>query len=159
MRATSILGIPIEFTSPPHPKYDHNGSLNLVDGIFGSLPWKGSEWLGFREPKIEMILDLETQQELTGCKIGFLENNGSWIYLPKIIRVESSNDKKVWSNLVSEEVSADKYDGTYSVAFDVNARYVKIIVETLEIIPEGLDGAGNIPWTFMDEIEMIYPEE
>ena len=95
LKANADIGIPIELLTPPHPKYDHNGSLNLVDGIEGSMPWKGSEWLGFREPKIEMILDLETVKEVNGVKIGFMDNNGSWIYLPETV---------IWRLLVTRKV-------------------------------------------------------
>ena len=49
----------VELVTIPHPKYNHNGSLNLVDGIKGSLPWKGSEWLGFNTSDVEIILDSE----------------------------------------------------------------------------------------------------
>ena len=160
LKATADIGIPIELLTPPHPKYDHNGSLNLVDGIEGSIPWKGSEWLGFRESKIEMILDLESVKELKGVKIGFLDNNGSWIYLPKRVVVEASEDRASWRKVIRSHVeeSTDD-DGVFTCFFSAETQYLKITINTMELIPEGLDGGGNIPWTFIDEIELIYPEE
>ena len=35
------------------------------------------------------------------------------------------------------------------------ARYVKVEVSAMDLIPEGNDGAGHVPWTFIDEIELF----
>ena len=160
LEAHSALGTPIELITLPHPKYNHNGSLNLVDGIFGSMPWKGSEWLGFRESRIEMIVDLEKKRKLNALQIGFLENNGSWIYLPENVVVYASDDKHEWKRIGEEKVSSEKITGhSFGLTCAANTRYLMIVIETMNLIPEGMDGAGNIPWTFIDEIEIVYPDE
>ena len=100
--ANSNLGVPIDLITQPHPKYNNNGSLNMVDGIKGTMPWKGSEWLGFNETAVEFIIDLEQQRQVSTIKIGLLEKNGSWIYLPTEIKVYGSEDKKNWKFATSK---------------------------------------------------------
>ena len=147
------LGREIELVTPPHPKYDHNGSLNLVDGISGGERFKGNEWLGFRDDQIEMIIDTRNSEALSGFKIGLKENNGSWIYLPKRIRIFASEDGENWVELTD---SKKLVDGENLIPFDeITTNYIKIELETIGTIPEGMGGAGNMPWTFIDEIEFI----
>ena len=153
--ANSNLGVPIDLLTQPHSKYNNNGSLNMVDGIKGAMPWKGSEWLGFNERVVEFIIDLEQQRQVSIIKIGLLEKNGSWIYLPTEITVYGSQDKKNWKFATSKKVDSESLtNGTMGIEIDVNCRYFKISLKAMDQIPEGLDGAGNIPWTFIDEIEI-----
>ena len=157
---TSSLGLPVELVTPAHPKYNHNGSLNLVDGIFGSMPWKGSEWLGFRDAKIEMIVDLETEKEVAAVQLGFLENNGSWIYLPERVTIYVSDNKSEWKESISKEVDSMLFnDHSFGLVVSEKTRFLKIVIDAMDLIPEGMDGGGNTPWTFIDEIELLYPEE
>jgi hexosaminidase len=127
----------------------------MVDGIKGTMPWKGSEWLGFNETAVEFIIDLEQQRQVSTIKIGLLEKNGSWIYLPTEIKVYGSEDKKNWKFAISKKIDSKSLtDGTLGIEIDDVNRYFKISLKAMDVIPEGLDGAGNIPWTFIDEIEI-----
>jgi hexosaminidase len=154
---TNDLGREIELVTPAHPKYDHNGSLNLVDGITGGDKFKGSEWLGFRETKIEMIVDVRNREVLNELRIGFKDNNGSWIYLPKYLILYTSDDKENWEKAGS---AAKFIDGENTIPFSsINSNYIKIVIGSLDEIPAGNGGAGNTPWTFIDELEFIKAEK
>ena len=152
----SALGLPIELVTPPHPKYSHNGGLNLVDGIFGSKPWNGRDWLGFNIPKIEMIVDLTQETTTNLLLLSFLKSNGSWIYLPEKVTVLGSIDKVEWE-VLGENSDGKKNGEAWNVDLAYkNVRYLKLVIETMNVIPDGMDGAGNVPWTFMDEINLSY---
>lgn len=154
------LGRKIDLVTPPHPKYDHNGSLNLVDGIRRSKEFKGSEWLGFTNDEVVMIVDMEEEKDIDGVYIGLLENNGSWIYLPKTITIEVSSNKKDWKRVSSKALKECESNGEmYLTNCDANARYIRITLKSIGVIPEGLGGAGNAPWTFIDEIEILEAKE
>lgn len=151
----SILGVPIDLLTEPHPKYNNNGSLNLVDGVNGTRPWKGSEWLGFNKTNVDMIIDLEVQRQVDNVLIGLLEKNGSWIYLPTEVTILSSMDKKNWNIVANSKIDSKSLNnGTMDVLIDAESRYLKISLKAMDEIPEGMDGAGNIPWTFIDEIDI-----
>ena len=36
------------------------------------------------------------------------------------------------------------------------AMYLKVIVHPMAQIPDGMPGAGNLPWTFIDEVKISY---
>ncbi len=147
----SILGAEIEMITQPHPKYDHNGSLNLVDGIAGTLPWKGSQWLGFDTSYVEFIVDLGTIRTIQELKLGFLDQNGSWIYLPESVSVQISTESK-WRS--KKMYSKDVDSSNFSISISKKGRYVRVMIHAMDIIPEGQDGGGFAPWTFIDEIQL-----
>jgi hypothetical protein len=147
----SIIGAPIEMVILPNPKYNHNGSLNLVDGIQGSLPWKGSQWLGFDTSYIEFIVDLETIRKITEVNLGFLEQNGSWIYLPETVEIQIAKES-TWKGVKVFKKNVDSSD--FSIPVKKKGRYVRVIVRAMQAIPEGQEGGGFAPWTFIDEIQL-----
>jgi len=150
---TKDLGREIELITPPHPKYDHNGSLNLVDGVWSGEKFKGSEWLGFRDTIIEMIVEMNDSDFVEGLEIGFKEDNGSWIYLPHIVRVYVSDDKIQWKEILR---GFDIQSGINKLNFKRSAaNYFKVEIKPLDAIPFGNGGAGTLPWTFIDEIQFI----
>ena len=153
---TDELGAKVELVTPAHPKYNNNGGLNLVDGVYGRRPWKGNEWLGFNTNRVEFIIDLEEKKKVSGLGIGFLEDNGSWIYLPEKIQVFKSKDKATWkstSKVDLKDCETPFYNHEFH--FKGKSRYLKIVVYAIDLIPEGKDGGGHVPWTFIDEIEIF----
>ncbi|MFT5779370.1 MAG: hexosaminidase, partial [Crocinitomicaceae bacterium] len=149
----SALGLPIEMLTQPHPKFNHNGSLNLVDGVKGARPWKGSEWLGFTEEKIEFIVDLEQVQSIDSLKLGFLEDKGSWIYLPNTVQVKVSKTNK-WKKC-QKKITADVREENFALPIGKSGRFIKVSITAMKLIPEGMDGGGHEPWTFIDELQLI----
>lgn len=147
----SAVGANIEMVTEPHPKYNNNGSLNLVDGIKGVLPWKGSQWLGFDTSYVEFIVDLGEKQKIGSVYLGFLEQNGSWIYLPENVRIQIAKKSK-WRFKKEHKKEVDSSD--FTIAVNGKGRYVRVMIRAMDLIPEGQEGGGNTPWTFIDEIQL-----
>lgn len=147
------LGANIQIHPEPHPKYNNNGPLNLVDGIRKGDIWRGSEWLGFTDSLIEVDLILEKKQKIDSVGIGFLDQNGSWIYLPERIEVFKINWREKWKCVNVIYISQDSGERYYS-----NKRFksnkVKFKIYSIGNIPQGNGGAGNPAWTFIDEVEV-----
>lgn len=142
------LGLPIELVTKPHPKYSNNGDLTLVDGVFGARPWKGDQWLGFNEKEIEIIIDIKGDIKLKEIAVSFLEANGSWIYLPKSMRITFEDEKGIWIEFADVRVT-----GEYQrIDFNKKAKRIKLKILSIDEIPKGNEGAGFQPWTFIDEI-------
>lgn len=152
---TDLLGADVELITPAHPKFNNNGSLNLVDGIKGRSPWKGSEWLGFREDTVAFIVDLEFKRKINGLQIGYLEENGSWIYLPETIQLEKSKDGVKWKKISRKALKeVDVENGRFKVPYKTKTKFLKVTTISMNVIPDSLDGGGHAPWTFIDEIEV-----
>ncbi|XOV68653.1 MAG: family 20 glycosylhydrolase [Fluviicola sp.] len=149
------LGARVEMNPQPHEKYNHNGSLNLVDGILGSKNWKGDQWLGFNQSKIELEVQLEEVKTVDSLTIGFLNKKGSWIYLPEKVKIWYSKDGEGWNNYWEGDVNSDELVVRMKLPYSADAKFFKFEIEPLDAIPEGNGGAGNIPWTFIDEIQIF----
>jgi hexosaminidase len=155
------IGLNVEYVTKPSKQYSEGGDLTLVDGVIGAKPWRGNEWIGFLDKEIELIVDLGTIKTLEGVEINFLKDEGSWIHIPKTVHYSVSKNKKKWKSVASADVicnSTNVKKGKY-LMFSTNltkkARYLRVMITTFDVIPEGLPGANNVAWTFMDEI-IIY---
>ena len=140
------LGANVNFITKPNPQYNYNPSL-LLDGQNGARPWRGHEWMGFDTSCILMEITLPYKKKVNSIDFSFLESNGSWIYLPQEIQVESEfrrrKKTRVLKNINSELVR---------LKIRKRIKTVRIQINTFSSIPDGLPGSGHTPWTFLDEI-------
>jgi hexosaminidase len=143
----SVVGIPVEFGTPPDPKFDNHGELGLTDGVVGARPWKGDQWLGFSTDTIVFSIDLGKARKVKGLQLGTLDDPGSWIYAPEKIIVEGGKSCQ-YRKIASAGVSGERID----IALSGRYRRIRVTVINKAAIPEGLPGAGTIPWTFLDEL-------
>lgn len=155
IKNSPTLGLPLKLITLPNPRYN-NGDLTLVDGNYGSLPWKGNEWLGFDTSEIIFEIDLLKKQKIKGLELSFLKDEGSWIHIPTSITIEQSNGKK------SKTLNADKTNSQISftesklfVPFSGKASKLRITIHSKKKIEQGLAGEGHQPWTFIDEIRIV----
>jgi hexosaminidase len=147
-------GKKISLTNPPHQNYSTGGAFTLVDGITGVIPWYGKEWLGFSGKDLEAVIDLGKSESITKVTVDVLADENSWIHLPKSIKVLVSADGinyKEMKSLKQEEIV--KMKRAMIMEFEKTAaRYIKVIAENAGKIPEGMPGAGEPAWLFVDEI-------
>lgn len=151
------IGLPIELITAPNDRYKGNGGFTLVDGIKGTRPWKGNEWLGFDTNRIEIIVDLEKKSLIKEVKMGFLSDESSWIHLPESVEIYYSKNKKKWKKIGNVDAMAPiSISEDFSRHFYNKGRYVKVIINSKTTISAGLPGEGNQPWTFIDELIIFF---
>ena len=158
------IGLPIELITQPAEQYKGDGALTLVDGVIGATPWKGNEWLGYDTTQIEFIVDLTKKVKIEEILLNFLQDDGSWIHSPESIQISVSKNKKKWKNLKPQQFiasqSANAKKAGMKNAFEQNihlkGRFVKVKVNCLKAIPVGFAGEGKTPWTFTDELILLY---
>lgn len=141
-------GRKVTFQTPPDEKYNYRGELALTDGVVGGTPWRGDQWLGFLNDTVVFTLDLEAVTEFKQLEMGMLNEPNSWIYRPKSVQVEISNDGKNFKQYSNTQQTTDKL----TVTKTKSARYLRFTLINLPLIPEGDPGAGYVPWTFVDEL-------
>lgn len=66
--------------------------MTIVDGKRGSIDFQDKRWLGFNGDDVVVTLDLGEIKTVQEVLIGFLQQQGSWIFLPKAVRVFASSD-------------------------------------------------------------------
>ena len=147
----------ISLKNPPDASYNYGGPFTLVDGIIGKLPWYGKDWLGFKDSNCVAVIDLKKKQDISKVIVDVLRAEASWIYLPKSIEIQVSDNN---SNFTTVKTVDAEYITKCGRSVDITipvtkTRYVKIIVQNYGIIDSGKQGEGNPAWLFLDEI-MLY---
>ena len=144
------IGAKISFNKEPNEKYNAGGNEAIINGISGNDKRYGDkEWLGFSEEDIKITLEFKKRIDINKISTRFHNGNGQWIYAPKEIffKFDTKNEKKF--NV--------KNDGDLTINFtqifdEQKITKLEITIPNYGIIPEGKQGAGFKPWTFIDEI-------
>ena len=151
---TKSTGKKLTLENPPAESYKADGEATLVDGIRGSKSNHGKGWLGFNGNDMIATIDFGEKIDFSKVRFANVDRNCSWIYLGQGATVSVSDDGKEFKEVksISKETIKDA-EGEVEIEFPVeNARYLKLQVKNLSIIPDGLPGAGAKGWLFVDEI-------
>ena len=140
------------------PEYSGGSEDALLNGTVGTNNYKDGNWQGFYGNDCDIELDFGKKEKLNSLKINFITNPYDWIMMPKKMSVYHSDNgihyQLFRSYDISEEVPTSR-STIVTKTLDVsglNSRFVRIIVETPGLIPQGLPGYNNPSWMFMDEI-------
>jgi hypothetical protein len=129
-------------------QYTGGGDFAVIDGLRGTTNWSGGAWQGYQGKDFVAVLDLAKVQDVSKVSAGFLQDVGSWIWMPARVEFELSMDGKTFGPAIAivNEVS-EKQEGVVIKDFvkpipPQKARYVRIKAVNLRV--EG--------WVFIDEI-------
>ena len=129
-------------------QYTGGGDFALIDGMRGTKNWSGGGWQGYQGKDFVAVLDLGRVQEVSKVGAGFLQDMGSWIWMPTRVEIELSMDGRSFDPAISiaNDVS-EKQEGVVIRDFvkpisPAKARYLR--VRAVNLRAEG--------WVFVDEI-------
>jgi len=155
------VGAKITIDKEPHPAYNAGGKIALINGISGNNKRYGDkEWLGFSGEDVEITIEFEAATNINAITTRFFNANGQWIYPPNEINLQLKLED---GRTISTRKKTERTDSLL-VDFSVNisqfhledknlkATKLKITIPSYGIIPEGKQGTGHKPWTFIDEI-------
>jgi hexosaminidase len=149
------IGKNVVYQNPVSKYYPADGPNSLTDGIRGTAQ-HGKFWHGISGDDLIATVDLEKIQEISSITLGCLQNYGAWIFLPKSVRFEISEDginfqtMKTIENTISINQPSVLYD--FKAVFSLQpARFVRIKAVTNNC-PPGHPGAGKPGWIFADEL-------
>lgn len=143
----------LRLKNQPHPYYSTGGAFTLVDGIIGKLPWYGKDWLGFKND-FEMVMDLGKTDSINTVTVDMLEETVSWVHYPEKVELYISQngiDFTLVATATREEIKQMGRAINLSAGYSP-ARFIKIIAKHPGKIPEGMPGAGEPAWIFVDEV-------
>jgi arylsulfatase A len=142
--------------NPPHVNY--NNINTLTDGFTEGAD-RFRALLGFEGNNLEAMIDLENEETINEIKIGFLQNQPSWIFFPKKVDFLISQNGKDFKKIATQAIDSnlvDKMSGVFYFStkekMERKARYLKVIAYSQGECPEDHDGAGKDCWIFADEI-------
>ena len=137
--------------------YDVGGPKALTDGNFGIMNYNFN-WLGFWGHDMDVVIDLDSVQNINEISADFLFYPLSWIFAPKKITCYVSDNQTDWKEVgtksyINEESLAEcKIVGFPFTNLRTRGRYVRMKAESLLTNPEWHRGVGQPCWIFCDEI-------
>lgn len=156
-------GKKITLQTEPSKSYPGDGAFTLVNGVQNEKGLaKGSEFLGFSGKDLDATIDLKTETDISKITLHVLDQNGSWIYLPRQVEITYipnvdylESDLKLFPKEIKDiDPLKDKGIKTISISSKQKCRFIRVVAKNLGIIPSGNPGAGNPAWLFVDEIEV-----
>lgn len=148
----------VKLISPFDPMYSAGGAGALVDGIRGGDDFRTGAWQGYEGIDFEAVLDLGSSRRIGSITAGFLQDQGSWIFMPLSVEFSVSKDGERFEavSIALSDVPADA-EGRVLKDFttgglDVEARFVRVLARTPGECPAWHAGAGGKAWIFIDEI-------
>ena len=126
-------------------QYPAGGNSALIDGLRGTTNWSGGAWQGYWETDLVAVVDLGKVQRISKLGAGFLQDRGSWIWLPHRVEFELSVDGKTYA--LAAYIPNDPGDATIKDFVQTikpqNARYVRMRAH---------NASRKNTWIFADEI-------
>jgi alpha-L-fucosidase len=147
----------ITFAEPSSPKYPGSGATTLIDGRRSATDVHSGQWLGFEGTDMVATLDLGNARPTRKITAGFLQDQGSWVFLPDTVSFSVSADGTQWTNIgtvsypllkSSEVLSKDCSIATAGIG----VRYIKVVAHNIGTCPAWHSGKGDKAWLFVDEI-------
>ena len=149
---------PATLNVEPHKSYTFQGGSTLTDGLYGDLNYRSGRWVGFYGNNPDITIDMQEPKEISSAFINTLLNPGDAIFGATGLKIEISDDGKVFREIASKKIPVLE-KGTKmqirkeEISFDkVKTRYVRIIAETTSKLPAWHSMPGKNAFLFVDEI-------
>lgn len=158
-------GLPVRSVAgtSPDPKYPGNGLPSLIDNRGGILHTGSPTWIGYQVDHIELEVELDRPENVQSVLLHFLENQGSWIFMPEQIEVWAYDDlKKEYVSLGRQSfppgITASAQPSCRPVLVPAvspqQIHKLKLVIQVLKKIPDGHPAQGQHAWAFIDEIKI-----
>jgi predicted alpha-1,2-mannosidase len=140
------------------PQYSAGGDIALIDLIRGGDNFRTGSWQGFHGVDVELLIDLGRAQYVESVRAGFLQDQGSWIFMPEWVAFSLSADGENFEPAGRENCPIDPRDkGGVIHDFAVmprkdQVRYIKVVARNRAVCPDWHPGAGQAAWLFIDEV-------
>lgn len=151
------VGASITLAAQPSARYRGEGPPTLVDGRFGSQDHMDPMWLGFSGDDLDATIDLGEPAEIARVKVDCLQNQGSWIFLPRSVEVSVSADGASWRDLAPVELPPVRDPERRVRLLEVPVagspvRYVRVVARNHGPLPSWHAAPGEAAWLFVDEV-------
>lgn len=138
------------------PEYAADGPQSLVNQLRGGPNFQTGRWQGYRG-ELKLVVDLGAETPLKYLGLGCLQDIKSWIWMPRTVSFQTSNDLKKWEDWGSALPTTDKrkYGALIEeigVSGQGSARYISVSAEQFGLCPDWHLGAGGKTWIFADEL-------
>ncbi|MCD4681968.1 MAG: glycoside hydrolase family 92 protein, partial [Bacteroidales bacterium] len=151
------IGREIKLNTDYANQYSAGGNLALIDFIRGPLNYRTGAWQGYHGVDVNAIVDLGSIQLIGKIETGFLQDVGSWIFMPNEVQYYVSKDGINFQHIgtIKNDVSHRMLGvniKNFTLNFATKARYIKVVAKNQGVCPDWHLGDGQPAWIFVDEI-------
>ncbi len=158
VRIHKAAGKDIQLTYPYGKRYSGGGDHALTDGLEGTLNRRDGLWQGFQQDDLEAVIDLGSPTPIKRITTHYLQDTGSWIFLPTEVEYAVSDDGQNFkvaarienrTSLQGKKLIIKKFTKKLN---GVKARFIKVRAKNIGLCPDEHPGAGGKAWLLVDEI-------
>ena len=155
IRCLSVKSVGFEKTFSP--QYAGRGNATIVDGVRASLDLNDKGWLGFLGDDLIATVDLGKARTINKITAGFLQQQGSRIFLPSTVTFYVSDDSANWRLAGELKSPLQQSERVFARDFTCSTgkmkiRYVRVAAKSIGVCPSWHSGSGEKAWLFSDEI-------
>jgi beta-galactosidase len=151
-------GKKVTATPPQSLPWSRAGDGGLVDGIVGSVDYRGGDWRMVENADFEATVDLGQSTQVRSVQLGFLLRPASAILLPPAVQLFMSADGESYRPAgTARPVGPGRLDGPARIAVNLDAgpasaKFLRIKAVNPGPCPAGLECAGSPARLAVDEI-------
>lgn len=150
------------YQTSPNPKYNGSGANTLIDTKGGIAQLNRNTWMGYNCDTVAVTMNLQKEQAVNKVLVNFLQDEGSWIFLPDDIIVKWFDKKTNSYQFFGEEkIPADKETSGSHCNYRIIEIKSKIQTDKILIniivkknIPAWHPAKGEHGWVFIDEVKV-----
>jgi len=148
----------IQLQKGPSEKYKARGAKSLYDFEKGSTSFVDGKWLGYEGEHMIATIDLGETKSVNSVVVSALENTASYIFFPKGIQLEKSEDGKSFEKAGKLDIPIPDGPNEPSIKSfllnlpNIETRYLKLIVNGTLKNPNWHAAPGAKNWIFIDEV-------
>lgn len=141
--------------SPAPKKYVANGWKTLCDGQLGDDNFH-ENWLGFDATEVTATLFFKKKTKVSKISVGYLQQQGAWIFGPASVRVFDENGQLLASLTLARAAEQQASGLSFISTALPEGKYKSLTVKVLALpaIPDWHPGKGSPGWLFLDEVLM-----
>lgn len=145
----------VAYAMQPAQNYIANGPNSLTDGVRGTSVI-GKYWHGFSGKDMIATIDLGELITIQNISLGCLQNYNDWIFLPRSVKFEVSDDGISFLGIqtVNNPIDINQKNILYDFKTTFpsqKTRYIRVTALN-NLCPPGHSGEGKPAWIFADEI-------
>jgi len=152
------VGATITNLSGVRVQYATHGLTILTDGMRATSDFRDGGWAAVQGEDLEVQLDLGREVSVSQITVPCLEQQESWIFLPRAVEVSFSTDGRAFGERHRTESPPLEPYGFTRIApvvletDGILARWLRVRIESIGQCPAWHAGAGDGAWIFADEI-------
>lgn len=150
---------PIVSTYAPDKRYTFNGITTLVDGLPGAKSsYRTGTWLGFSGTDFEATIDLKELSDISSVGLNVYVNTRGNLFPPTAYTVLISSDNLNFTPYYEESFAEVKEHISPNIItlktkeMESKARFVKVILHSVKVLPEWHEKKGDKALLMIDEI-------